>query len=56
MFLHENTIHIKMELREVGCEDVEWIQFVQGRVECECTFEQGNESPVTIKVDHFLSS
>jgi len=49
---HRWEDNIKMDLQEVGCEDMNWIDLGQVVDTCKC----GNEPPVSIKVGHFLTS
>ena len=39
-----------MDLQEVGCEDMDWVDVAQDRGICEC----GNETSVSIKYGEFL--
>jgi hypothetical protein len=44
--------NIRMDLREIGCEDVDWMLLVQGPVAGPC--EQGNEYSGSIKSGKFF--
>jgi hypothetical protein len=43
-------INIKMDLQEVGCECMNWIELAEDRDRCEC----GNEPSGSVKCGEFL--
>ena len=47
--------NIKMNLQEVGCRGMDWIELEQDRVQVAGTCERGNEPSGSIKCGEFLA-
>ena len=50
---HRWEDNIKMDLQEVGCGGMDWIELAQNR-QVVCTCECGNELSVSVKCGEFL--
>jgi hypothetical protein len=44
-----------MDLKEIGCEDVDYIDLAQDRVQWQVLCERGNEPSVPLKSRNFLA-